>query len=189
MKRAVIVHCWSGTPNYCWYPWTERQLTEYGFQVGVPAMPETDAPKLDLWLPKLVETIGEPDEELVLIGHSIGCGTIMRYLETLPAGVKIGGVVFVAGFTEDLGFAELENFYETPLEFELIKSHIARGSVLIQSDNDPYVDAKYGKELSEKLGGKLVFVPGAKHFSGSVDDPESCTQLPEVIDAVKELGV
>lgn len=20
MKRAVIVHCWDGYPNYCWYP-------------------------------------------------------------------------------------------------------------------------------------------------------------------------
>src|SRR5688572_18578216 len=36
-------------------------------------MPETDEPKLKLWLPKLIETIGQPDEELYLVGHSIGC--------------------------------------------------------------------------------------------------------------------
>lgn len=122
MKRAIIVHCWSGTPDYCWYPWVKQQLEAKGFTVTVPAMPETDEPKLKLWLPKLIETVGEPDEELYLIGHSAGCITIMRYLEQLPANVKIGGIVFVAGFTHNLGFEELTNFFTTALDFDKIKA-------------------------------------------------------------------
>src|SRR5688572_4117050 len=139
MKRAIIVHCWSGTPDYCWYPWVKQQLEAKGFKVEVPAMPETDNPKLRLWLPHLIQTIGEPDEDTYLIGHSIGVGTILRYLEQLPAGKKIGGAVLVAGFTDNLGMEELANFYLTPLDFEKIQSSVAHGFVNIHSDNDQYV--------------------------------------------------
>ena len=58
MKRAVIVHCWDGKPNYAWYPWVKKELEKKGYLVKVPAMPETEIPKLALWLPKLEETIG-----------------------------------------------------------------------------------------------------------------------------------
>lgn len=53
MKRAVIVHCWGGYPEYCWYPNVKTKLQEAGFEVQVPAMPDTDKPKLNEWLPTL----------------------------------------------------------------------------------------------------------------------------------------
>lgn len=55
MPKAIIVHCWDGYPEYCWYPQTKKELEALGFEVVVPAMPETGAPKLSLWLPKLQE--------------------------------------------------------------------------------------------------------------------------------------
>lgn len=35
-------------------------------------MPETDAPKLSLWLPELRHAVGTPNDETFLIGHSSG---------------------------------------------------------------------------------------------------------------------
>jgi len=90
MKRAIIIHCWSGGPDYCWYPQTKKELKAVGFEVFVPGMPEADAPELSTWLPELQEVIGGPDEELFLIGHSIGSVTLLRYLESLPAGKRSG---------------------------------------------------------------------------------------------------
>ena len=182
MKRAVIVHCWGGTPDYAWYPWLKSELEKLGYDVSVLAMPQTDEPKLAGWLPKLTETIGEPDEELVLIGHSLGCATIMRYLETLPEGKKIGKGIFVAGFTDQLGFKELENFFEVPLNFAKIRAGGANGFVAIQSDDDPYVSAQYGQRLKDELNARLIIKHAAGHMSGSVDGEESCLELPEVID-------
>src|SRR6185503_7133562 len=177
-RRAVIVHCWSGNPNYCWYPQTKKELEALGFQVEVPEMPETDVPKLSLWLPKLQEVIGVPDEELFLIGHSIGTVTIMRYLESLPEDKKIGGVVLVAGFTESLGFQELENFFIKPLHLERIKSK-AKKFVLIQSDNDPFVPVQYGNRLQKELNGELITKSGMGHFSGEIEDEKACVSVPE----------
>jgi len=187
MKRVVIVHCWGGTPDYCWYLWVKQELEAKGFSVEVPAMPKTDEPKLLLWLPKLAETIGLPDEELYLIGHSIGCGTIMRYLEQLPVG-RVGGVVLVAGFSDDLGVKELKNFYETPLDFDAIRKKSAKGFINIHSDNDQYVPLVHSSKLKEGLGGEAIVLHNKYHFSGPTDGEPACTELPEVVAAVAKMS-
>lgn len=46
MKKVVIVHCWDSYPEYCWYPQTKKELEEKDFEVVMPAMPETNLPKL-----------------------------------------------------------------------------------------------------------------------------------------------
>lgn len=151
-------------------------------------MPETDLPTLDLWVPKLTETIGQPNDQLYLIGHSIGVATILRYLEQLPAGTQIAGAVLVAGFTDDLQFDELKNFYQTPLNFAKIKSHLAKGVINIHSDNDQYVPLTYSNTLKQELGGEAIILHNKGHFSGPVDNEESCTQLPEVIAAIQKMS-
>lgn len=183
MKKVVIVHCWDGHPEYCWYPQTKKELEEKGFKVKVPAMPETNLPKLSLWLPKLKEIVGEPNEDLYLVGHSVGVITILRYLEQLKDNQKVGGVVMVAGFTDDLGYEELKNFFETPIDFEKIKTK-TNHFVAIHSDNDPHVPLKQGDIFKEKLGAKLIVKHDMGHFSGPVDDTKSITSLPEVSEAI-----
>ncbi len=187
MKRAIIIHCWGGNPRYYWYQHAKRELEKHGFEVLVPAFPKTDAPKLDAWLPVLRDCVGGGhNEETFLIGHSIGCALIMRYLESLSDNEKIGGAVFVAGFTNDLGFSEIKNFFETPLDFEAMKKHCPK-FVAIQSDNDPYVPLHYAEILKEKFDAKIIMKHNAGHFSGAVDNEESCTELPDVVDEVVEM--
>ncbi|MEK7108482.1 MAG: alpha/beta fold hydrolase, partial [Patescibacteria group bacterium] len=93
-KRAIIVHGWSGNPQEGWFPWLEKEITTAGLEVSVPAMPDADHPKIEPWVQTLVDTIGTPDANTILIGHSIGAQTILRYLETVST--PIGGAVFVA---------------------------------------------------------------------------------------------
>lgn len=181
MKRAVIVHCWGGNPEYCWYPWVKTELKKRGYTVIVPAMPDSDAPDLSKWLPHLQEVIGEPDDELLLIGHSIGTVTIMRYLETLQPGIKVKQVILVAAFTDPIGTPELENFFVKPLDFKAISEKSINGFTLIQSDNDPYVSMDYGRQLKDALRAKLIIKSGAYHMSGGDDDGHECRELPELL--------
>ncbi len=192
MKSAVIVHCWGGNPEYCWYPQTKKELEEKGFEVNVPAMPDTHLPKLSLWLPKLQEVAGEPNEELFLIGHSIGCMAILRYLEQLKNNQKVGGVILVAGFTDDLNHVdpiedELKNFFETPILWDKLKTK-ANKFVAIHSDNDPYVSVDYGYIFKEKLGAELIIKSKMGHFSGPLDDPNSIMSLPDVTEQILEMA-
>lgn len=181
MKRAIIIHCWEGYPEYCWYPYVKQELEKNGFKVDVPQFPETELPKLDIWLLKLKEIVGEPDENLFLIGHSIGAVTILRYIESLAEGQKIGGVVLVAGFTDDMGYKEFRNFFVEPLDVEKIRD-CAKNYVAIHSDNDPYIPTEYGNIFADKLKAKLIIKHNMKHFS--ID----CKELPDVVDAILEIS-
>lgn len=187
MPRAIIVHCWEGNSVYCWYPWVQEQLKKEGFEVIVPDMPETQFPRMETWVPFLANLIGEPNSGTYLIGHSIGTVVILRYLETLQIGQKIGGAVLVAGFTDSLGYKELENFFSTPFDFQKIKTHCQR-FVDIASDNDPYVPLTHADILRDQLGARMIVKHDAKHFSGAGDGEESCTQLPEVVTSVVEIA-
>lgn len=52
-------------------------------------MPDTNFPKLNKWLPKLKQIVDTPDENLFLVGHSIGVITILRLLESFTSGKEL----------------------------------------------------------------------------------------------------
>jgi len=186
MKRAIIVHCWAGHSGYAWYPWAKKQLESLGYTVSVPDMLDTENPKLENWLPQLQKLVGEPDENLLLIGHSIGSVAILRYLETLEANQKVNKAVLVAGFTDDLGFDKLTNFFKTPLDLAKIKIKSKNGFVIIQSDNDPYVPMRFAEQLRDELSAPLLVKHNALHMSGGGDGEAPCLELPEIVKAIKE---
>ncbi|MBI1972620.1 alpha/beta hydrolase, partial [Candidatus Woesearchaeota archaeon] len=97
MNTAVLIHRWDGNPGADWYPWLKKELEMKNFKVIVPSMPNTTEPKIEEWVSHLKKIVPNPDKNTYFIGHSMGCQTIMRYLETLPH-VKVGGIIFVAGW-------------------------------------------------------------------------------------------
>ena len=56
-------------------------------------MPDTANPKIKEWVSELEKQVSELDENTYFVGHSIGCQTIMRYLENKETR-KIGGILF-----------------------------------------------------------------------------------------------
>ena len=125
MKKACIVHGWGGFTHEGWYPWLHVELEKLGYMVESPSMPDTDYPRIEAWVGHLAKIIGEVDTEYVLIGHSIGCQTILRYLETLPPDKTVAQVILVApwlGLTpETLDENESEEiarpWIDTPIHF------------------------------------------------------------------------
>jgi len=181
-KRVFIIHGWEGRPEEGWRPWLKKELEDRGFIVSVPAMPNTNNPKMQKWVSCLAELVGKSKPEDYFVGHSLGCITILRYLEGLKDGEKVGGAVLVAGFTDDLGYKELSSFFEAPVDFSKVKSR-ARAFVAIHSDDDPYVALSYGDVFKEKLGAKLIISHNMKHFSGD----DNIFELPVALEAV--LGI
>ena len=190
-KRACIVHGWGGTPAAGWFRWLGEELTRHGFAVAIPAMPVTDEPRISRWVPALAEAVGRPDSETYLIGHSMGCQTIARYLATLPKGTTIGGAVFVAGFFRRLtglsddpaDQATDQHWLGAPLDLAAVRSRLPR-SVAIFSDNDPYVPLDNVEDYKEKLQSEIIIEHGKRHYSGS----DGFTELPVARDAVLRLA-
>lgn len=187
-KRAVLVHGWGGYPKEGWLPWFKKKLEENGFEVFVPAMPDTTAPTAEKWVPYLARVVGEPDENCFFVGHSLGCITILRYLETLEENQKVGGVVLVAGFGTDLDYdgykGELNSFFSKPVNWQEIKSYCQK-FVAIHSDDDPWVPIKHSALFKEKLGAKIIIEHNMKHFSGEDNIFELSSALASVLEFEK----
>lgn len=183
-KRVIIVHGWSGHPKEGWFPWLVKELTAAGFEVSVPSMPDTDHPRIEPWVRTLAETIGEPDEQLILIGHSVGAQTILRYLETID--VPIAGAVFVApwltlsllGSEENWNIAE--PWMDAPIDDAAVRRVLPR-SAAIFSSNDPFVSLENVAWFAERFGCKTTMLGDLGHMGGD----DGITSLPIVLENVK----
>lgn len=191
VKRVFIVHGWDGYPGEGWFPWLQQELEVRGFEVHVPQLPNASEPRIQPWVSTLSQAVRLVDAETYFVGHSIGCQTIARYLETLPEGTGIGGAVFVAGFfnrltnleDDDVVHDVAKEWLERPLDFAKVKAHLPK-SIAIFSDNDPYVPLDNQHDFRKKLGSKIMIEKSMGHFSGST----GTTALPVALDAVLELA-
>lgn len=190
-KRVFIVHGWDGNPQEGWFPWLKKELESRGFFVIVPQLPKAEEPRIKNWVPALKEIVGTPDEQTYFVGHSMGCQTIARYLESLPDDVKVGGAVFVAGFFKRLTNIEndettrsvVDEWLNTPLNFTKVKSHL-KNSVAIFSDNDQYVPLDNQDYFINKLGSKIIIEHAKGHFSGS----NHISELPSALESILEIS-
>lgn len=185
MKRAIIVHGFKGNPDANWKPWLKLELEASGFRVEIPKMPNTDHPQASAWIAKLASTIGEMgSDEIYLIGHSLGCMTILKYLETLQDNQNIKACMFVAGFTKKFkGYKRgHESFFEGGLNLQSIKAHVDT-IIAIQSEDDSNVGFEELKAFGDGLDARTIAVTGMGHF-GSAD---GVFEVPIVRDLILEL--
>ncbi len=195
MKRVFIIHGWDGNPEEAWIVWLKKKLSEKGFEVFAPAMPNTDEPVIEEWVNFLENLVGEPDENTYFVGGSIGCQTILRYLEKIK-GKKVGGVVFVAGWFNLSEFTFKEEpadeeeariiakpWLENPIDIKQIRKS-TKNIVAIFSDNDPYVSISDKDIFHEKLGAKIIIESKKGHFR----DIDGVKELPSVFDSLLKMA-
>lgn len=209
MPRVFLIHGWEGRPDNHWFPWLTLELKAEGFEVNAPQMPHADKPKVNEWLKFLKDYVGKPDKDTYFVGHSLGCITIARYLaemgrrtdaeqerrtdaENTPPqssplkrgggkrkSAKIGGCVFVAGFSGRLTVPEIAEFYSLPFDPGQAKAHCDK-CAMIFSDNDPYVPMEKSLEFAKELGAKTILERGKGHFTAC----DNVTALPAVLHAL-----
>ncbi|MFZ2152543.1 MAG: alpha/beta hydrolase [Microgenomates group bacterium] len=185
-NRIFVIHGWGGGPDKDWMPWITKVLGDKGFEVITPQMPDTDVPVIDAWVNKLNEIIGDIRETDIFIGHSIGCQTILRFLEKLPSDKKIGKVILVAPWFE---LTNLENNQMWQIANPWIKSqidfsevvHKSLSFVTIFSDNDSWVPMDINVKLfKEKLNPEIIILKNKGHFTAD----EGSTKLPELLNLI-----
>lgn len=176
MKRVFIIHGWDGVPDDSWKPWLTKELEKHGFSVTAPQMPGKEFPKLKDWIAMIAKTVGTPDKNTFFVGHSLGCISIVRYLGTLPAAVKVGGCVFVAGFSGNIGIPQISEFYSLPVDVTKARVHTDK-FVMIHSDNDEDVPFEKAMEFKNQLNAKLIL----EHNMGHISEDAGIRQLPSAL--------
>lgn len=186
MKKVYLVHCWSGTTKDGWYPWLKKELSSRNVEVIMEDMPNTDEPTINGWVSKLNDLVESLDENIYFVGHSIGCQTIMRYLETKKSS-KIGGILFVAPWFDLLPYALedgadliADEWIKTPIDFEKVRES-AKNITAIFSDNDYFVDASNQDIFRKELCAKIVVLSDKGHISQDDEVFEEKTILDEIL--------
>jgi len=159
MKRVLIIHGWESNSREHWFQEAKIRLEKMGYQVTVPDMPNTFFPQQEEWV-KIIEDF-QPDQNSILIGHSLGGPAIWRYLE--KAKNVVAQCFFLACPINYLGYEPVKNFFSTDFNWEKIKKMCLKFIVIGQT-NDIWVPIGHCQELSKKLEVKPIIVKGTDHF-------------------------
>jgi len=184
--KVYIIHGWGATPKSDWFPYLKEKLKERGYLVSVPIMPDTDNPKIKPWVSKL-ESL-KVTEETIFVGHSVGCQTILRFLERFPK--KVNKVILVApwmninknNLDENEEWSVAKPWAETPIDFNKVKDK-AKEFIVIYSQDDPFAIKKDITKLIKDLDATEVNV-GKK---GHICQGDGVTTLPEALTFFKKI--
>lgn len=184
MKKVYLIHGWGGSSEEVWFDWLKQELPKKGFEVEAFDMPNTNSPKIEEWVKYLEKNIADEDigERTFFVGHSIGCQTIMRFLEKLHKHKKVGGCVFVAGWFDliNLEPEEMEiahPWINSKIHFDRVLDH-CNNFLAIFSNNDPYVHLDEIDKFKEGLGAKIIIKHGEEHFDDTLE-------IHEILDFIR----
>ncbi len=155
----LIVHGWGGSDAPHWQAWLAGELAkDYGC-VNFLRFKNVDFPHLSSWSNELLDALDDFQPEIVIC-HSVAC-TLWMHLCNEKRLKVIKHLILVAPPSMHCNIKELESF------FPLIapKTLFAQDALLIASDNDPYMDIKELKKLSNELNIKTKILKGAGHIN------------------------
>jgi predicted alpha/beta hydrolase family esterase len=187
MKKVFLIHGYGGEPNGGWRPWLMGKLAREEVWACALAMPMIDEkPIKDEWVTEITRSVGKPDENVFLVGHSLGVPALLNYIESLPIGSRIGGVVLVSGIIHPIPgkdrYIPINHFYEKEFNYEHTKK-ICNNFFVIHGDNDTAVPFEQAQELSKNLSCQLIPIKNGGHLNGS----SGWYELPEALEALLKM--
>ena len=157
--RVIIIHGLGSNSQEHWFGAAKEALEESGYEVSVPDMPDSDLPVKEKWVQ--VIRAHSPNKHTVLIGHSLGGTTILRYLESIEQ--PIHTCMLIASPIRSTGDSAINNFFIPDFDWRKIRAMAGRFLLLYQ-EADPAVPIEHGKELARYLGVSLMMSDGDDHF-------------------------
>lgn len=178
--RVIIVHGFRANVDAHWFPWLRDALADRGIAATSVDLPLAESPNPADWEREVSLALGTPDEQTWIVGHSLGAVTSLRVLAAQLGDWRLGGVVFVAGFTGKLDtLPDLADYLADDVDAERVAERIST-RVVVRSDNDTLVPPAASDALARRLSAEVRVQPGAGHFL----EADGMTSLPVVLDAL-----
>ncbi|RTQ47211.1 DUF1749 domain-containing protein [Hymenobacter gummosus] len=195
-KHVYVVPRWGGNGTSDWYPWLKQQLEQtapedgFRYEVHPLDMPSWEVPVISQAVAHLRQVLPPErlqNQEVYLVGHSVGCLAILHYLAEInreQAVAQVRGVLCVAGwFMVDSPWQDILHWMNAPIDYERARHAIPENKLMVLlSDDDPYTSAYQQNEKLwlERLHARVSIVHGRQHFSAELD--------LDVRDAVRDLA-
>ena len=191
MKKILIVHGFGGIPNAGWLPWLMEELAKKNIYACALPMPDSKKPVVSKWIEEINHAVeNAPEDEIFLVGHSLGATAVLKYLESVSENKKISGVVLVSGLISPLDpenstsvYRAIDSFVVPPLDFEKVKNKAEKFSVF-HSIDDPAVPFSHAERISNALNCKLVKLEKGGHFF--ILAQPICYEIPELLELILE---
>lgn len=145
-----------GSGEHHWQTFWEKAYPE----IGRVEQEDWDHPVCTIWVDQLCKTITDSGSKpVVLIGHSLGCATIVH----AAAQHKLNGVA--AAFLVAMPDVERADFPKECIGFSpMPQLKLPFPSVMIASENDPYISSAELKKWTGVLGGDFISVGEREHI-------------------------
>lgn len=160
----LIIHGIDGFAGIHWQQWLHDQLVAKGHIVLMPNFPNSHHPERKAWLKTVEKQLVDVNlRELMIVGHSLGVTTGLDFLEQIHE--KIKAFISISGFAEDYG-SDLNRYFlsKKHIDFQEVRKHL-ENSVVIYSDNDPYLSQDVLYLVAEGLNVSPKIIPNGGHLN------------------------
>ena len=190
---CLVVHGISGHKRENWFPWFKKELDARKWNTVVPTLPGAGHPTAESWDEYLSQFDALLNEHSVLVGHSLGCASVLRHLQTMNK--KVGTIILVAptnplqhwdALKRDRPNADWDAVErmnrEKDFDWKKIKG-LSQRFVIIYSDNDPFIPEEsityFRKHLPDAEFHRMA---GKAHFG----EQWGITEFPEILEFIPQ---
>jgi predicted alpha/beta hydrolase family esterase len=160
---VVIVYGYEGSGPGHWQRWLERELRQRGEAVAFPELARPSEPRCEEWVEELARVVAASPTPVTFVAHSLGCWAVDHFLAR--HGTEwVRAALLVAPPSPYLLFEPVQSFFPPP-QRPAVWEPIARRSLLVGSDNDPYIEPAELEQIARRLGIPLQILTGAGHIN------------------------
>lgn len=124
-----------------------------------------DAPKRNLWVTKLAQTISAAQPPVILVAHSLGCLAVAWWaaFDPQPFGWPVAGALLVAPPDTDklAHMPEVAEFAPAP------RQPLPFPSIVVASTDDPYADIERSHDMAKFWGSHFLDIGNCGHINAA----------------------
>lgn len=184
MKKTKIylIHGYTASSTSNWFQSFKKELQNEDAEVIVFDMPDSNSPNFNEWINHIEKSIQNYDEDSIFIGHSLGCTTVLSYLNKNRLSSNIKGMYMISGFTEETPIPELSEFINDELNYSYLIG-LTKNRIAISAKDDDIVPFQFSERMAERLDANFILLDEGKHFI----DRDNYIEFPFLVNEVKKL--
>ncbi|WP_407310629.1 RBBP9/YdeN family alpha/beta hydrolase [Pseudomonas sp. nanlin1] len=155
-KILILPGLYDSGPDHWQSLWAEQWQ---GFKRVEQA--DWQTPHCDDWVRCLDQAIRREDGPVVLVAHSLACTLVTRWAERHRSEQVRGALLVAPSDTEAESYPSGTHGF-TPMS----TGRLSFASIVVASDDDPYVSKARAAEFARAWGSELVCLSGAGHING-----------------------
>lgn len=191
MKKIFIIHGFGGIPNGGWISWLMAELAKMKIYACALPMPDARKPIVSKWIGEIAHAVdNSPEDEIYLVGHSLGATAVLKYLEQME-NKKIAGAILVSGLISPLEpsnpeskYRAIDSFVVPSIDLSKVKNK-ADKFIVLHSIDDPAVPFVNAEKISSALDCELVKLEKGGHFY-ILSEP-ILYEFPELLDIILDV--